>query len=123
MSEDKIIRKTIQIKNSLWDQFQNRIEEIYGTTYKKQGEAIETAITNYINNINQDPNEKEDLKDEISNLQQENAKLKLEQKESLNKIQQVDSQIQHKDNEIQHLSKEVKDLKMTIIMKKMRLIN
>ena len=76
MSEDKIIRKTIQIKNSLWDQFQNRIEELYGTTYKKQGEAIETAITNYVNNINQDPDENEKLKEQINQLRQENSQLK-----------------------------------------------
>lgn len=110
MSEDKIIRKTIQIKNSLWDQFQNRIEEIYGTTYKKQGEAIETAITNYVNNIDQDPNEKEELRDTINNLKQENTQLKLDEKEAQNKIQQLDSQMQHKDNEIQHLNKEVERL-------------
>lgn len=110
MSEEKIIRKTIQIKNSLWEQFQSRIEEIYGTTYKKQGEAIETAITNYVNNIDQDPNEKEELRSNINILEQENTQLKLDQKESQNIIQQLDSQMQHKDNEIQHLNKEVKRL-------------
>ena len=51
MSEEKIVRKSIQIKEDLWNNFQSKIQEVYGTTYKKQGEAIETAIFNFINEI------------------------------------------------------------------------
>lgn len=49
MSNEEIVRKSIQVKSTLWNDFQKKIEEVYGTTYKKTGEAINIALTNYIN--------------------------------------------------------------------------
>ncbi len=69
---DEFVRKTIKLDNSLWDRFQHKIEEEYGTTYKHTSQEIEKAIENYINNDVQDI---EKTKSKIKNLNDENRNL------------------------------------------------
>ena len=47
---DKYMQKNLLIKlnKKLWDEFQEKIEKEYGTTYKHTSEEIEKAIENYV---------------------------------------------------------------------------
>lgn len=71
MSE-KYVRKTIKMNNRLWEEFQNKIEAEYGTTYKHTSEEIEKAIENYVDN---DVLDVEKTKTKINNLNDENRNL------------------------------------------------
>ena len=73
MTED-FVRKTIKLNKKLWDEFQSKIEEEYGTTYKHTSEEMEKAIENYVNN---DVLDIEKTKTKINNLNDENNNLKI----------------------------------------------
>jgi metal-responsive CopG/Arc/MetJ family transcriptional regulator len=67
------VRKTVKINEELWNKFQEKIEEEYGTTYKHTSEEIEKAIENYITedvyDVEITKTKINNLKDEIKNLE------------------------------------------------------
>ena len=70
---EEYVRKTIKLNKQLWDKFQQKIEEEYGTTYKHTSEEMEKAIENY---IEEDIADLEKTKTKINNLNDENKLLK-----------------------------------------------
>ena len=66
---EEYVRKTIKLNKKLWDEFQEKIEKEYGTTYKHTSEEIEKAIENYVDN---DVLNVEKTKTKINNLNVEN---------------------------------------------------
>lgn len=82
----EFVRKTIKLNKELWDKFQLKIEEEYGTTYKYTSQEIEKAIENYIDNdvldiektrskINNLNDENKDLQKNVDDLKSENVNL------------------------------------------------
>lgn len=110
MSEETV-RKTIKLNTQLWEEFQDKIEQEYGTTYKHTSEEIEKAIANYINKDIQDIEKTkttiQELKTENKNLKDENKKLSKEVKEN------TDSQLKLTNENKQHTD-EITNQKETI---------
>jgi len=93
------VRKTVKINEDLWNKFQQKIEETYGTTYKHTSEELEKAIENY---VTEDVYDVEITKTKINNLNDENKSLKTENEKLYNDLEKAN-------NELDDLKKEQKE--------------
>lgn len=80
------VRKTVKINEDLWNKFQQKIEETYGTTYKHTSEEIEKAIENY---VTEDVYDVEITKTKINNLNDENNNLKSDNEKLNNELEKT----------------------------------
>ena len=126
------VRKTVKINEDLWNKFQQKIEETYGTTYKHTSEEIEKAIENYvtedvydveitktkINNLNDENNnlksDNEKLNNELEKTIKELEKLRKEQNEDNQRVIQQESIINNLKNENNSLKDSNKQLNKNI---------
>ena len=70
---EEYVRKTIKLNAKLWEEFQEKIEKEYGTTYNHTSEELEKAIENY---VNADVLDIEKTKTKINNLNDENRNVR-----------------------------------------------
>ncbi len=108
---DEFVRKTIKLNAELWNTFQQKIEEEYGTTYKHTSEEIEKAIDNY---NNEDIIEIEKTKEKIKKLEEENLQLKKENKELLKENNKNDNTLLELKNENKKQNEKIQNQKVTI---------
>ncbi len=99
---EEYVRKTVKINIKLWEDFQEKIEKEYGTTYKHTSEEVEKAIENY---IDYDVLEIEKTKTKINNLNDENKNLQ----ESLANAQKDNNKLNDELLDIKTVSKKDQD--------------
>lgn len=110
MSED-YVRKTVKINEDLWNKFQKKIEEEYGTTYKHTSEEIEKALENY---ITEDVYDAEITKTKINNLNDEKKKLKKDYDTLKDSLDKKENEYENLNNEFERLNNENEDNKKLI---------
>lgn len=85
------VRKTVKINEDLWNKFQQKIEETYGTTYKHTSEELEKAIENY---VTEDVYDVEISKTKINNLNDENKNLKSDNEKLSNELEKTRNEME-----------------------------
>lgn len=125
---DEFVRKTIKLNRKLWDKFQAKIEDEYGTTYNHTSEEIRKAIENYvdedvvdvektkskINNLNV---ENKNLRNRIVQLEEDNVKIsdelllsKTSSRKDSQKIDNLEKKLLSEENENKILSEKIESL-------------